>query len=272
VGEHESIAWLVSQAVQGDKTTLNQLLHSIRKDIHNLSLRMLGDPDEASDATQEILIRILKGIGSFRGGSSFKTWYYRVATNYLLSDLSKSAKRKTTISFDALGPMLEEGLSEPPASLGSHEREMLAGEVRIGCSLGMLQCLNKEGRLVYILGEILGINSVQGAAILGISGDNFRQKLSKARKKITAFAGNYCGLVSSRARCTCDMAINRAIGTGFIDRDKPRFSQDDPGQLLMAKLDRIVDKTALLFRSIPQYDSPPETLDAIRKILDTEQL
>ncbi|WP_143309216.1 RNA polymerase sigma factor [Chitinophaga vietnamensis] len=269
---NEAIALLVSRAIQGDTTALNHLLEAIRKDIYNLSFRMTGDPENASDATQEILLRILKSIGTFRGGSSFETWVYRVATNYLLSDLAKKSRHIPVVSLESLGPMLESGLSEPPASMDAGEREKLAAEIKVGCSLGMLQCLHKESRLVYILGEIIGINSVQGAAILGISGDNFRQKLSKARKKITGFTGQYCGLVSSQAKCSCHQAINRSVNSGFINKNKLRYAHEGEGRLLAEKLDRLVDKSRLLFATIPQYDPPSEKLDAIRQMLETAKL
>lgn len=245
---------------------------AIQPDIYNLSLRMLWNPDEAKDCTQDILIRILGSISSFQGHSSFKTWYYRVASNHLLNHKIKQDKRAAaTLSFDALGALLNENLSEPVVA-SDLERKIMAEEVKIGCSLGMLQCLDNGGRLVYILGEIIGINSIQGAVIMNISSENFRQQLARARKKITAFAGQYCGLVNTAAACSCNKAINRAVQSGMVNTQQLRYAHDGESLQLLQKLDRIVDKTKQLFTTIPRYNTPAATLDTIRAILIKEKM
>ena len=72
---------------------------------------MLWHPEDAEDAPQEILIRIVIRLGSFRGESAFTTWVYRVAANYLLTTRKRRAKR-TAATFEGFGKDLDEGLSD----------------------------------------------------------------------------------------------------------------------------------------------------------------
>ncbi len=76
---------LIDQAVNGDKKVLESLLLSVQDMIYNLSLRMLGSPQDAEDAVQEIMIKIITQLSTFRKESTFSTWAYRVATNYLIN-------------------------------------------------------------------------------------------------------------------------------------------------------------------------------------------
>ena len=83
-----------------------------------------------------------------------KTWAYRVAVNYIL-DVKKSSVERMHLSFERFAEDLADGLSaEGPTDA---ERSLLVEEVKIGCTLGMLQCLDRPHRLAYVLGEILDL-------------------------------------------------------------------------------------------------------------------
>lgn len=71
-------------AVEGDKDALGTVLESVRDMVFNLSLRMMGMIEDAEDATQEIMIRVMTSLSSFKGESLFSTWVYRIAKNYLV--------------------------------------------------------------------------------------------------------------------------------------------------------------------------------------------
>ena len=72
---------LVKLAVKGDKNALEELILSVQDMVYNLALRMLWHPEDAKDATQEILIKVVTNLSSFKGNSEFNTWVYRLATN-----------------------------------------------------------------------------------------------------------------------------------------------------------------------------------------------
>jgi RNA polymerase sigma factor (sigma-70 family) len=74
---------LVEAARSGDRDALEQLVRAIQDPVYGLAMRMLALPTEAEDATQEILIKVVTRLGSFRGDSKFTTWVYAVAANHL---------------------------------------------------------------------------------------------------------------------------------------------------------------------------------------------
>src|SRR2546429_5911062 len=104
---------LVERARSGDANALEELIASIQDKIYGLAIRMLWHPDDAADATQEILIRIVTHLGTFRGESAFMTWAYRVASNYLLTVRKRRAEQEE-LTFERFGAQLDEGLSDAP--------------------------------------------------------------------------------------------------------------------------------------------------------------
>ena len=147
---------LVRRAQDGDRHALEELALAVKDGLYNLALRMLWHPQDAEDATQEILVKLLTRLGSFRGEAAFTTWAFRVAANHLITTRRRRAERQD-LSFDAFAVDLMEG-SQIRATTGSNEH-LLEEEVKIGCTQGMLLCLDREHRLAYILGEVFEINS-----------------------------------------------------------------------------------------------------------------
>ena len=92
---------LVSKAQAGDKDALEQLVRRHQPWVFNIAIRMLWRRDLAEDAAQEILIKIVTKLGSFRGESRFRTWLCRIAVNHLLN-LRKS-EMEERMTFVDLG-------------------------------------------------------------------------------------------------------------------------------------------------------------------------
>src|SRR5262245_27551170 len=84
-GTQATLETLVRNAQQGDRAALGAVVKAVLPDVHALAMRFLWRPQDAEDATQEILLRIVTGIPSFRGESRFRTWVYTVACNALRS-------------------------------------------------------------------------------------------------------------------------------------------------------------------------------------------
>jgi RNA polymerase sigma factor (sigma-70 family) len=199
---------LARLALEGSRASLEQMVVALQGDIFGLALRMLGNRADAEDATQEILIRIVTRLSQFDFRSRLKTWAYRIAVNYVL-DLRKSAGEKRTMPFEQLGADVVAAIS--PEAPSETERSLLVEEVKIGCTIGMLQCLDKLHRAAYILGEIMEIPGPEAAEVLGISEALFRKRLQKARAAMVAFLQSYCGLVSDDAPCRCNRQIPAAL-------------------------------------------------------------
>ena len=89
--QQEELNKRIDQAVQGDRLALEEVLTEIQDMVFNLSLRMLGTIADAQDAAQEILIKVMTSISTFRKESRFQTWVYRIAVNYLMDVNVRSA-------------------------------------------------------------------------------------------------------------------------------------------------------------------------------------
>lgn len=176
--------------------------------------------DDAEDATQDILLKIITRLSQFDGRSQFRTWAYAVASNHLLDLKRKPAEQ--AISFDEFAEDLAEGLSDSPFK--GPDVTLMLEEVRIGCTLALLQCLGREARLAYIVGEILDLEHQEAAEVLGISTGAYRKRLSRARATVSDFVLGHCGLVNSNNACRCSKRVLRARELGRVDPERLIFS------------------------------------------------
>jgi RNA polymerase sigma factor (sigma-70 family) len=198
---------IARQALGGDRDALDALVRALQGDVYGLALRMLWNREDAEDATQEILVRIVTRLSRFGFRSRLKTWAYRIAVNYVL-DVKKSAIERLHLSFERFADDLEGGVQ--PASVGDTEDSILIEEVKIGCSLAMLQCLDRPHRAAYVLGEILEFSGPEAADVLAISPSLFRKRLQHAREVVLAFTKSHCGLVTDAAPCRCHRRVASA--------------------------------------------------------------
>ena len=207
---------IARQALDGDREALDALVRALQGDVYGLALRMLWNREDAEDATQEILIRIVTRLSQFGFRSRLKTWAYRLAVNYIL-DVKKSAIERLHLSFERFADDLESGLQ--PASADDTEQSLLIEEVKVGCSLAMLQCLDRPHRAAYVLGEVMELSGPEAAEVLAISPALFRKRLQHAREAVLAFLKSHCGLVSDSAPCRCHRRVPSA---SLADADEAR--------------------------------------------------
>ncbi len=213
MAEPSALEDLARQAVDGDRDALERLVSYLQMDVYGLALRMLWNREDAEDATQEILVRVVTRLAQFDFRSKLRTWVYRIAVNYVL-DVKKSPVERMQLNFQAFAEDLADGLSSdgPPEA----ERSLLIEEVKIGCTLGMLQCLDRPHRLAYVLGEILELPGPEAAGALDITPELFRKRLQHARTAIEAFTKAHCGLASDHAECACDRRLPAALRLGRV--------------------------------------------------------
>lgn len=212
----ESLARL---ATAGDRDAVERLVRRVQPYVYALALRILWQRQDAEDATQEILIRVLTRLSRFDGRSQFRTWVYRVATNYLL-DLKKRPLERMT--FEHFAEDLSEGLAFD--GIAEAERSVAVEEVRIGCTMALLQCLDRGHRLAYVLGEIVGLPPDDAAEALALEPAAFRKRLQRARDRVEAFTREHCGLVSDQAACRCNRRVATAVRLGRVRPDDPTFA------------------------------------------------
>jgi RNA polymerase sigma factor (sigma-70 family) len=209
------------RAVDGDRDALDRLVRGLQGHVYGLALRMLWNREDAEDATQEILVRVVTRLAQFDFRSKLTTWVYRVAVNYIL-DVKKSPVERMQLTFERFADDLADGLSSDEPT--DTERSLLIEEVKIGCTLGMLQCLDRPHRLAYVLGEILDLPGPDVADALGITPALFRKRLQHARTAIVSFTHTHCGLASDTASCACHRRVHAAVRVGRIRKEAVDFA------------------------------------------------
>lgn len=218
-----SLEELAESAVAGDRDSIAAVVRGIQGKVYGLALRVLWKREAAEDATQEILIRVVTRLSQFDRRSRLDTWVYRVATNYLI-DVKRSCVEREQLTFARFAEDLASDLSE--AGPADAEHSLLVEEVKLGCTLAMLQCLDRAHRLAYILGEILELSAPEAAEIMEIEPAALRKRLERAREQIEAFTRAHCGLVAEGKAppCQCNRRVPAALRLGRARGDQLAFA------------------------------------------------
>ncbi|PCJ64919.1 MAG: RNA polymerase subunit sigma-70 [Bacteroidetes bacterium] len=258
---------VVKKAVEGDKKALEEVVLQIQDFIYNLAIRMLWHPDDAKDATQDILIKVITNLSKFNNKSAFTTWVYRLSSNNLIN--FKKKKNTGSLNFDQYELQLNQGFSNTiEYTTNKAEQSLLIQEAKIGCSNAMLQCLNKESRITYIIGEILEFNGYEGGIILNITPENFRKKLSRARKSLHNFLNKNCGIVNKQNTCRCHKKVDGSIKNGFIQPTNLLFTKNIKDDNLINTIESISHEVNL-YQTNPNYTAPDIFLSEVRRIVTT---
>ena len=265
----------VARARGGDREALETLVRRHQPWIYNIAVRMLYHPQDAEDATQEILIKALTGLGSFEGRSSFRTWLYRIVVNHVLNT-KRGRLEPEAMTFGCYGHGLDStpDLDLPDQSSVGADVNVLVEEARITCTSGMLLCLDREQRLIYILGAIFEVTDAVGGELLGISRENFRQRLARARRDLHNFMHDKCGLVNRTNPCRCVKKTRGFIQAGYVDPANLLFARARLQQVreaVPAVRDAILtldQQYAEIYREHPFYESP-DLVQALRRLLES---
>ena len=272
---NEELQALVDKATAGDKEALEALVMGVQDIVFNLSLRMLGTFADAEDATQDILLKMITHLSSFRGESSFTTWVFSIAANHL-KNYKKHMFAHYPLSFEYYGNDIENAKIEDVPDLTQNvEKDILAEELKMSCTNVMLQCLDMESRCIFILGTMFKIDSRIAGDILEITPEAYRQRLSRIRKKMADFLGEYCGEYGS-GRCKCKERVNYAIQSRRINPLQLNYmtAAEIPAQTMIAVKNAMedIDDLSQDFSFCKPYQSPERTRQMIQEFLDSTQL
>ncbi len=272
---NEELQALVGKATAGDKKALEMLVAGVQDLVFNLSLRMLGTFADAEDATQDILLKMITHLSSFRGDSSFTTWVFSIAANHL-KNYKKHMFAHYPLSFEYYGDDIENGkIKDVPDLTQNVEKDILAEELKMSCTNVMLQCLDVESRCIFILGTMFKIDSRIAGDILEMTPEAYRQRLSRIRKKMADFLGQYCGEYG-RGRCKCMDRVNYAIQNHRINplqldyKAAEEISIETMTEVKNAMED--IDDLSQDFSFCKPYRSPERTKHLIQEFLDSTQL
>jgi len=268
---------LVIRASAGDREALEDLVRRHQAWIYNIAIRMLAHPQDAEDATQEILIKALTRLSSFEGRSSFRTWLYRITVNHILN-MKRGRLEPETLTFSCYAHGLDStpDLDPPDEASVPVDVRLLVDEARISCTSGMLLCLDRAQRLVYILGEIFEVSDVFGAELLDISRENFRQRLARARRDLHNFMNDKCGLVNASNPCRCAKKTRGFMEAGYLNPTNLLFARERVRQVrdVLPQTSRAIaaldEACGRIYREHPFYDSP-DVVPALRRLIDSTE-
>lgn len=231
---NEELLDVIQKATSGDKKALETVMLSVQDLVFNLSLRMLGTFPDAEDASQDILLKIMTHLSSFKGESSFSTWVFSIAVNHL-KNYKKHMFAKFPLSFAFYGDDIKNAdISNVPDLTQNVEQSVLAEELKLSCTNVMLQCLDAESRCIFILGTMFKVDSRIAGDILGMTPEAYRQRLSRVRKKVADFLKEYCGEYGS-GTCCCADRVNYAIQNHRINPAQLDFTTAVPKEILAFK-------------------------------------
>ncbi len=272
---NEELQALVSKATAGDKKALETLVTGVQDIVFNLSLRMLGAFADAEDATQDILLKMITHLSSFRGDSSFTTWVFSIAVNHL-KNYKKHMFARYPLSFEYYGDDIENGkIQDVPDLTQNVEKDILAEELKMSCTNVMLQCLDTESRCIFILGTMFRVDSRIAGDLLGLTPEAYRQRLSRIRKKMADFLRQYCGEYGS-GKCKCKDRVNYAIQSRRLNPlqlDYMTATEISPETIMDVKnAMEDIDDLSQDFSFCKPYQSPERTKHLIQEFLDSTQL
>jgi RNA polymerase sigma factor (sigma-70 family) len=268
---------LVARANAGDRQALEDLVRRHQAWVYNIAIRMLAHPHDAEDATQEILIKALTRLSSFEGRSSFRTWLYRIGVNHVLN-MKRGRVEPEALTFSCYAHGLDNtpDLDPPDETSVPVDVRLVVDEARINCTSGMLLCLDRAQRLIYILGDILEVSDAVGAELLEISRDNFRQRLARARRDLHNFMNDKCGLVDPANPCRCEKKTRGFIQAGYVDPNKLLFARARIRQVREVVPETYEALTALdaqcarIYREHPFYEAP-DVVPALRGLIESRE-
>lgn len=155
--------------------------------------------------------------------------------------------------------------------LTEDEMALYVEQVKVGCTKAMLQCLDPVDRFVYIVGKLFGISGELGSEICRMSAPAYRQRLSRASRRIAGFMTGNCGLVSESATCRCRKRIGVALERHRIDPEARRTESATIRDYLdgMKRLDGVAEA----FRDNPFIDASAsltgEVLEAVLSLANS---
>jgi RNA polymerase sigma-70 factor (ECF subfamily) len=175
-GERVSEA-LLQRCRDGDESAWTELVDATYREVYALCLRILRNPDDAAEATQDAYLKAWRGLARFRGDSAFTTWLYRIAANAAISrhrSRQRRRSRESDVGEDGLADIASPASTEDSASARMDLREL----ERAVASLPELY------RLPLVMRDVYGLSTDEVAQELKISETATKVRIHRARKML----------------------------------------------------------------------------------------
>jgi len=173
-----SDAQLIARAQGGDEAAFAALYEAHKRRVYSLCLRMVSDPTEAEDLSQEAFLQVFRKLSTFRGESAFSTWLHRLVVNVVLMHLRKKGLQQ--VSLDDVDSSQEEPVKR---EYGDDDRRLMGSVDRINLDRAIAE-LPPGYRAVFVLHDVEGYEHNEIAQIMSYSVGNSKSQLHKARLKL----------------------------------------------------------------------------------------
>jgi RNA polymerase sigma-70 factor (ECF subfamily) len=161
---------LLAAHVAGDRTAFGELMARHERRIYGLCFRILGNREDAEDATQETFIGALRRAGGFRGEAAFSTWLYRIAVNAATDQVRRRGRARTT--------PLETGEMGQNVPAGGDLSNAVATALTVQAAL---RTVPEDFKTAVILCDLYGFGHAQAAEILGIPVGTVKSRVFRGR-------------------------------------------------------------------------------------------
>jgi len=169
---------LLERCKKGDQEAWAALVEATHRDVYTLCLRILGNPDDASEATQDAYLKVYRGLPGFRGDAMFATWLYRVATN---AAISKQRGRSRRRAHEA--EIEEDALARVPSSSASVE-DSAGIRLEVDALERAIAGLPDMYREAVLLRDVYGLSMEEIADQLKISETAAKVRVHRGRKRL----------------------------------------------------------------------------------------
>lgn len=166
---------LIESCQRGDPGAFDELVRQTHRAVYSLVFRMVGNAEDAADVTQDVYVRVWRGLRSFRGDSNAATWLYRIAANTALTHLRKRSRSGVVETLD--------GVDVPVAD----ETEQRADADMLEQALATLPA---QQRAVVVLKDVYGWTCEEIANRMGTTEGAIKVRLFRARQRL---AGELAG-------------------------------------------------------------------------------
>lgn len=178
---HEELE-LIHKAAEGDAHAFEALMVAYQKQVYNLALRMVANPDDAMDLSQEAFLKAWRGLASYRFDSAFSTWLYRLTSNVCIDFLRRQKKQKVVPLHYADEDQEEWELSIPDPGPGTEEQVLT--QLDHEQVAAAMEKLEPEYRQALTLRVVHGLSYTEIAQILEIKEGTVKSRIARAREKM----------------------------------------------------------------------------------------
>ncbi len=176
---------LVEQCRRGDAQAFARLVTLHESMVYNLAVRLLGDPEEARDVSQEVFLQVYRRLGRFEGRSNLKTWIYRIVVNqsHNRRRFWRRRRRDQALALEEMTPSDEATMAEAAGRQDGPHEQLVRRERGLRMEAA-LAALSFEHRAILLLREVEELSCEEMADSLGLPVGTVKSRLARARESL----------------------------------------------------------------------------------------